>query len=168
VLSPSARHYIETVTSLSEEPPSPIGEDDRDAAVRRLQEAYAEGHISHEHMDEGLDRVLTAEGRGELVSVLDSLPAEKPGSTSTIAAAGGRIRRGGSWRVPRILKVESAFGRVRLDLSRAVIEHPVVDIQLRLGTVPAGPCPRRPSAAAPGSGRCSAGQGRSPVVRQYS
>jgi hypothetical protein len=79
VLSPSARHYIETVTSLSEEPPSPIGEDDRDAAVRRLQEAYAEGHISHEHMDEGLDRVLTAEGRGELVSVLDSLPAEKPG-----------------------------------------------------------------------------------------
>jgi hypothetical protein len=78
--------------------------------------------------------VLTAEGRGELVSVLASLPAEKPGSTSTIAAAGGRIRRGGRWRVPRILKVESAFGRVRLDLSRAVIEHPVVDIQLQLGT----------------------------------
>lgn len=134
MLSPSARHYSETVTSLSEDPPSPISEDDRDTAVRRLQEAYAEGHISHEEMDEGLDRVLTAEGRGELVSVLVSLPAEKPGSTSTIAAAGGRIRRGGTWRVPRILKVESAFGRVRLDLSRAVIEHPVVDIQLQLGT----------------------------------
>jgi hypothetical protein len=38
------------------------------------------------------------------------------------------------WRVPRVLKVESALGRVRLDLSRAVIEHPVVDIELQLGT----------------------------------
>jgi hypothetical protein len=53
---------------------------------------------------------------------------------STIAAAGGRIKRSGAWRVPRILKVESAYGRVRLDLSRAVIEHPVVDIELQLGT----------------------------------
>jgi hypothetical protein len=42
--------------------------------------------------------------------------------------------RRGVWRVPRILKVESAFGRLRLDLSRAVIEHPVVDIELQLGT----------------------------------
>lgn len=36
--------------------------------------------------------------------------------------------------MPRILRVESAFGRVRLDLSHAVIEHPVVDIELHLGT----------------------------------
>ncbi len=36
--------------------------------------------------------------------------------------------------MPRFLKVESAFGSVHLDLSRAVIEHPVVDIELRLGT----------------------------------
>ena len=38
------------------------------------------------------------------------------------------------WRVPRILKAESAFGRVHLDLSRAVIEHAVVDIESQLGT----------------------------------
>ncbi|NEE13484.1 cell wall-active antibiotics response protein, partial [Streptomyces sp. SID7499] len=61
-------------------------------------------------------------------------PAEDPGTTATIAAAGGRITRRGAWRVPRVLKVESAFGRVRLDLSRAVIEYPVVDIELSLGT----------------------------------
>jgi hypothetical protein len=36
--------------------------------------------------------------------------------------------------VPRTLRVESALGRVRLDLSRAVIEHPVVDIVLNVGT----------------------------------
>ncbi|XVQ14164.1 DUF1707 SHOCT-like domain-containing protein [Spirillospora sp. CA-255316] len=113
--------------------PPLISEHDRDTAVTRLQEAYAEGHISHEEMDGRLHRALTATTHSELVSALASLP-EKAGTTSTIAAVGGRIQRRGAWRVPRILKVESALGRVHLDLSRAVIEHPVVDIEVRLGT----------------------------------
>ncbi|GAA5040519.1 hypothetical protein HNP84_007571 [Thermocatellispora tengchongensis] len=111
-----------------------IGDDERDTAVRRLREAYAEGHIPHEELDERLHQVLTAETRGELASALAALPEESAGATSTIAAVGGRIRRRGAWRVPRTLKVESALGRVRLDLSRAVIEHPVIDIELHLGT----------------------------------
>ncbi|MFF7178436.1 DUF1707 domain-containing protein [Streptomyces sp. NPDC008121] len=122
------------MTSLPDSPSSPIGEDARDAAVQRLQEAYAQGHLSHEEMDEGLDRVLTATTRGDLVAATASLPPESAGTTSTIAVAAGRIRRRGAWRVPRTLKVESAFGRVRLDLSRAVFEHPAVDIELLLGT----------------------------------
>ncbi|GHB05543.1 DUF1707 SHOCT-like domain-containing protein [Streptomyces chryseus] len=122
------------MTSLREDPPSLISEDDRDTAVRRLQEAYAEGNIPHEELDERLHQVLTATTRTDLVPPLAALPEEKAGPTSTIAAAGGRIRRRGVWRVPRTLKVESAFGRVHLDLSRAVIEHPVVDIELQLGT----------------------------------
>jgi hypothetical protein len=115
-----------------EDPLSPIGEDDRDTAVNRLQEAYAEGHISHEEMDERLHQVLTVTTHGELVSAMASLPAEKPATTSTITVASGWIRRRGAWRVPRFLKVESAYGKVALDLSRAVIEHPVVDIELQL------------------------------------
>ncbi|MFF1918070.1 DUF1707 domain-containing protein [Streptomyces sp. NPDC058239] len=122
------------MTSLPEGPPSLIGEDDRDTAVQRLQEAYAEGHISHGELDERLHQVLTARTRSEAASPLASLPEENAGTTATIAAAGGRIRRRDAWRVPRILKAESAFGRVHLDLSRAVIEHPVVDIELQLGT----------------------------------
>ncbi|MEY9943472.1 DUF1707 domain-containing protein [Kitasatospora sp. GAS1066B] len=122
------------MTSLPEDPPPRITEDDRDTAVRRLQEAYAEGHLSHEDMDALLQRVLTARTRGDLVPALASLPAEKPGAASTIGAMSGAIRRRGVWRVPRVLRVESAFGRVHLDLSRAVIEHPVVDIELQLGT----------------------------------
>jgi hypothetical protein len=122
------------VTPLPEDPSPLIHEDDRDTAVQRLQEAYAEGHISHEEMDERLHRALTAKTHSDLVPALASLPEEKAGTTSTIAAAGGRIKRRGAWRVPRVLKVESAFGRVHLDLSRAVIEHPVVDIELQLGT----------------------------------
>ncbi|MFE2296149.1 DUF1707 domain-containing protein [Streptomyces sp. NPDC059452] len=111
-----------------------LDEEAREGAVRRLREAYAEEAITHQEMDERLGQVLAATHHGELASVLGALPAEKPDTTSTIAAAGGRIQRRGAWRVPRFLKVESAFGRVRLDLSRAVFEHPVVDIELQLGT----------------------------------
>ncbi|WP_369215570.1 DUF1707 SHOCT-like domain-containing protein [Streptomyces flavofungini] len=122
------------MTSAPENPLSPIEQDAREAAVRRLQEAYAEGHITHAAMDEGLDGVLTAATHADLASVLSSLPREKAPTTSTIAAAGGRIRRRGAWRVPRRLTVESAFGAVHLDLSRAVFEGPEADIELRLGT----------------------------------
>jgi Domain of unknown function (DUF1707) len=114
--------------------PGVVAEDDRDRAVRRVQEAYAGGRISYEEMDERLHQVLTATTHGELVSALASLPEEDAGATATIAAVAGRIRRRGAWRVPRRLTVESAVGRVYLDLSRAVIEYPVVDITLRLGT----------------------------------
>ncbi|MGW7635781.1 DUF1707 SHOCT-like domain-containing protein [Streptomyces decoyicus] len=122
------------MTALPEDQPPVISEDDRDTAVQRLQQAYTEGHLSHEDLDERLHRVLTAKSHSELVSALASLPEEKASTTSTIAAAGGRIKRRGAWRVPRTLKVASAFGSVHLDLSRAVIEHPVVDIELQLGS----------------------------------
>jgi hypothetical protein len=122
------------VPPLPEDPRSLIGDDDRDTAVQRLKDAYAEGHISHEEMDGRLHQVLTAKTQGELARALAPLPAEKAGTTATIGALSGRIRRRGVWRVPRTLKVESAFGRVHLDLSRAVIEHSVVDIELQLGT----------------------------------
>ncbi|MGY3201338.1 DUF1707 SHOCT-like domain-containing protein [Streptomyces sp. TE5632] len=122
------------MTSPQEDPSPLLNEDDRETALQRLQEAYAGQRISHEEMDERLDQVLTARTRSELASAVASLPEEHTGTTSTIAAAGGRIQRLGAWRVPRILKVESAYGRVRLDLSRAVIEYPVLDIELQLGT----------------------------------
>ncbi|MGW2598881.1 DUF1707 SHOCT-like domain-containing protein [Streptomyces klenkii] len=80
------------MTSLPEDLPPLSGEDDRCTAVQRVQQAYAEGHLSHEEMGERLHRALTATTHGELVPVLASLPAEKAGTTATIAAAGGRIR----------------------------------------------------------------------------
>ncbi|MFF8958084.1 DUF1707 domain-containing protein [Streptomyces sp. NPDC014894] len=122
------------MTALPDDRPPLISEDDRDTAVRRLQEAYAEGHLSHEDLDERLHQVLTAGKHSEMASALDSLPAESPVTTSAITAGTGLIKRRGAWRVPRSLKVESAFGRVRLDLSRAVLEHGAVDIELQLGT----------------------------------
>ncbi|TDC58936.1 hypothetical protein E1200_32730, partial [Actinomadura sp. GC306] len=84
-------------------------------------------------MDGLLHQALTAKTHGDLATALASLPEERA-DTSTIAALSGRIRRRGPWRVPRNLKVESAFGGVHLNLARAVIEHPVVDIEPQLTT----------------------------------
>jgi Domain of unknown function (DUF1707) len=111
---------------------SRISENDREAALTRLQEAFADGHISHAEMDDHLQSALTAETQSDLVPILASLPETDAGRTQTLAGRSGRFRRRGAWRVPRVLKIESEFGRVDLDLSRAVIESPVVDIELQL------------------------------------
>lgn len=120
------------MTALPEDPPPLSSGYDRDVAVKCLQEAYAQGRISHQELDKRLHLALTAATHRDLQQALAALPAENAGTTSTIAAAKGRIRRRGAWRVPRTLKVESAYGRVHLDLSRAIIEHPIVDIELHL------------------------------------
>jgi hypothetical protein len=112
--------------------PPPLTEDDREATVTRLQEAFAEGHISHAEMDTHLQAVLTAKTRGDLAPVLASLPDTDTGRTLILAGKSGRFRRRGAWRVPRGLKIESEFGKVDLDFSRAIFDNPVVDIELQL------------------------------------
>lgn len=131
---PGGSHYSEAVTSVPDDRSSLIRSDDRDTAVERVQEAYTSGLISHEDMDQRLHQVLTATTQHDIDGALSGLPAPDAGTTSTISAASGRIRRRGEWLVPRTLKVHSSFGRVHLDLSRAIIKHRVVDIELQLGT----------------------------------
>ena len=109
-----------------------LRDDERNTALQRVQTAYTEGAISHEDMDSRLDQVLTAKTHNEIELAVASLPAEKPDTTATINAASGRLVRRGVWRVPRNLKVVSAFGRVKLDLSQAIIEYPQVDIELQV------------------------------------
>ncbi|MFD8478757.1 DUF1707 domain-containing protein [Kitasatospora sp. NPDC059673] len=123
------------MTSLPDSPQTRVGAAERDAAAERLQQAYAEERITHEEMEQRLQQALTATTRAELDLVTADLPADRPAAadTATLTAGGGRIVRRGAWRVPRFLKVASAFGKIRLDLSHAIIEHPVIDIELGLG-----------------------------------
>src|SRR4029453_447142 len=72
--------------------PSQISEDDREAAVRRLQDAFAEGHISHGEMDDHLQVVLTAKTHGDLVPVIASLPDTDTGRPLTLVGKSGRFR----------------------------------------------------------------------------
>ncbi|MEU4192174.1 DUF1707 domain-containing protein [Kribbella sp. NPDC026611] len=111
-----------------------IREIDREAAVQRVQDAYSDGRLSHDEMDQRLHQVLSATTHNEIDRAIASLPPSDPGRSLRIGAATGRIRRSGAWQVPRRLTVASAFGRVQLDLTRAIFEHHELDIELKLGT----------------------------------
>lgn len=80
-------------------------------------------------MDDHQQAVLTAKTHGDLVPILASLPDIDTGRTVTLAGKSGRFRRRGAWQAPRILKVDSEYGKVDLDPSRAIIEKPAVEIK---------------------------------------
>ncbi|MFI7706871.1 DUF1707 domain-containing protein [Nonomuraea sp. NPDC049480] len=105
-----------------------VSDGDRDSVVDRVQQAYADGRLSSAELDRRLELALTATSRGELEPAVADLPDEAVRLEST----GGRIERTGEWRVPRLLRIDSEYGRVRLDLSRAAIGHPEIHIELWL------------------------------------
>jgi hypothetical protein len=119
-------------TAMSTDGSSPLTEGDRDLVVHRAQEAFATGQISHDDLVAHLDVVLTARTSADLVPVLAVLPVPGAGRTLALTGMNGWFRRDGVWRVPGAITVESEYGKVDLDLSRAIFEEPSVDITLQL------------------------------------
>ncbi|MEU8109173.1 DUF1707 domain-containing protein [Nonomuraea muscovyensis] len=107
---------------------TPLTDTDRDMVVHRLQEAFAQGRLDHGEMDERIERALTATAHSDLVPALAGLPDD----VLHFASTAGDFIRSGDWRVPRVLRIGSKYGKVRLDLSWATIEHPRTDVELRL------------------------------------
>ncbi|WP_049561676.1 DUF1707 SHOCT-like domain-containing protein [Nonomuraea sp. SBT364] len=105
-----------------------VSDDDRDTSVQLLQDSFADGRLTAAELERRLEGALTARSRDDLLAMVSDLPVDvvhlTPGS--------GRIRREGDWRVPRLLRIDSVYDRVRLDLSRALVRHSQVDIELRL------------------------------------
>ncbi|MEU8360247.1 DUF1707 domain-containing protein [Nonomuraea sp. NPDC048882] len=119
-----------------------VSDGDRDRAVELVQQAYADGRLDQEELERRLERALGAGSVQELELVVADLPRHD--EVVRLQSVGGGLKRSGDWNVPRRLHIESAYGRVRLDLSRAVIRHAQVDIELHLAygqatiIVPAG------------------------------
>ncbi|KAA9379016.1 DUF1707 domain-containing protein [Microbispora cellulosiformans] len=109
-----------------------VPEQERDRAVELVQQAYADGRLGPAELERRLELALTATASGELEPVVADLADEAEDEVVHIAANGGLVKRTGDWHVPRRLRVDSEYGRVRLDLSRAHIPHPRIDIELRL------------------------------------
>ncbi|MFC5827390.1 DUF1707 SHOCT-like domain-containing protein [Nonomuraea insulae] len=106
-----------------------VRDEDRDRAVELVQQAYAEGRLGPAELEQRLEQALTAASSQELEPVVADLPEER---AVQIISTGGRVTRVGDWHVPRHLRVESQYGKARLDLSRAHIQHPLIHIELRL------------------------------------
>lgn len=106
-------------------------ESERDIALRRLQDAFAQGQLTSNELDQRLHLALTARDRDQLVAAA-ALPVPFDDRSLAIVARRGTIRRRGPWRVPRVMRIESDYSKVDLDFSRAVFESPTVDLELQL------------------------------------
>ncbi|GAA1757115.1 MULTISPECIES: DUF1707 domain-containing protein [Streptomonospora] len=126
-------------------PPAPrkrVSDAEREQISARLGDAYAEGRLGLEEFDRRSSAAYGAVFDDELLALVADLPA--PGETVAVPAPqpaqaaeaveltseSGTLRRRGEWTVPRVLRIRSLAGSVRLDMSRARIPHPVVDIEL--------------------------------------
>ncbi|WP_109279048.1 DUF1707 SHOCT-like domain-containing protein [Streptomyces orinoci] len=121
------------MASRPKDPNALIDEDDRDRAAQLLKNAYAKGQLTHQQLDQCLEQVLSSQTRGQLDVAVAGLPVQNPDDRFTIATVSGVIFRRGRWRVPEELTVASPLARVYVDLSRAIIEHPVVDLEVLVG-----------------------------------
>ncbi|WP_061290360.1 DUF1707 SHOCT-like domain-containing protein [Herbidospora cretacea] len=104
---------------------------DRETTVRRLQQAFADGRLAPEELEQRVERALTAVSHGDLFFLTTDLP-ERPGEVVTISSKASKITRSGQWRVPRVLRIESAYGHPYLDLSEALVEYPEIVFELHL------------------------------------
>ncbi|WP_185949361.1 DUF1707 domain-containing protein [Microbispora sp. KK1-11] len=80
-----------------------IGDRERDEVTRLLHDAFAQGRITREELDERLDATLSARTAEDLRRVTADLPGAWPGDARTGSAPGGGHwagdpRAGGPWR----------------------------------------------------------------------
>ncbi|MEU3619311.1 DUF1707 domain-containing protein [Streptomyces sp. NPDC006872] len=113
---------------------------DRDRVVDALSVAAGDGRLTAAELDERVEAALTARTVGELAVLTADLPAEagtRAKDLVRIEQQGGSAERGDGWVVPRHLVIESAWGKVTLDFTRAVIGHGTlrIDLDMQGGTL---------------------------------
>ncbi|WP_433337665.1 DUF1707 SHOCT-like domain-containing protein [Spirillospora sp. CA-294931] len=108
---------------------------ERDQVVERLRVAAGDGRLAPEELDERLEIALTARTQGELEALLRDLPdvpSSAPASKDLVRleARGSHLERTGSWAVPRRLEAEVRHGNAVIDLTEAVVSHPVLELDV--------------------------------------
>jgi hypothetical protein len=105
----------------------PVSDEDRDAAVRRLREANAQGRMDLAELRLRSEAIGNAATRGELARITSVLaepsshaPVARPARTWSVAVFGDVTRRG-SWRADRSMTPISLFGDVVLDFRQAAL-----------------------------------------------
>jgi Domain of unknown function (DUF1707) len=116
---------------LPEKPELRISDVDRERAVERLNRAVTEGRLTMSEFDERVAGVLRARTGSEVEPYLADLPAGlRSPEQGQLRAAMSTIKRTGRWVVPRKLSVANKAGSVKLDLTDAVVSHPVIEIAI--------------------------------------
>jgi hypothetical protein len=105
---------------------------ERDAVVQRVQDAFAEGRLDDTEFDQRTRAALTARTHADLDALLADLPAATA-APGTATAVPGRfaitlkssVRRAGRWRVPERYTTVVYKGGGWLDLRAAELSGPV-------------------------------------------
>ncbi|MHB9863176.1 DUF1707 SHOCT-like domain-containing protein [Streptomyces sp. YIM S03343] len=114
---------------------------DRDGVVEVLRVAAGDGRLTADELDERLEAAMTARTLGDLAVLTADLPSAEGAAEAKdvvrICQQGASVLRGDGWVVPRRLEIESEWGDVTLDFTRAMISHDalVVDLDMRGGTL---------------------------------
>jgi hypothetical protein len=111
-----------------------MSDSDREGVLARLSTALGEGRLTLAEFEERVDGVLRARTFGEVQPLVADLPSVAPALVKRdvveLRANAGSIARKGRWIVPKRLVVRSKAGSVKLDMRHAVIDDPVVEIEL--------------------------------------
>jgi Domain of unknown function (DUF1707) len=118
--------------------------EDRDRVVELLRVAAGDGRLTAEELDQRLESALTARTYSELAVLTTDLPVAAGGSATArelaptspaevkdvirIAVTSGSAKRDGHWLVPRRMEVRVNSGSVKLDLRKAEIVVPVMEV----------------------------------------
>src|SRR5580692_9228043 len=117
-----------------------VADADRDRTVTMLREHVVEGRLTLDEFSERMGAALEAKTRGELVAVMADLPTT--GSVPTASPTTATPRKtsrwhiavmsghstGGRWRIGAKTKAVAVMGGCDMDLRRAEIEGPEVEI----------------------------------------
>jgi hypothetical protein len=135
---PSAATRVPEPAAGRSDPAIRASDQDRDAAVHRVQEAFAEGRLDDGEFDERMRAALTARTGADLDRLVADLPATQPGVPTAAGgdkvpgrlaiAVKGSLRRGGRWRVPARVTSVVYKGSGWLDLRAAELTAPVTKI----------------------------------------
>jgi hypothetical protein len=122
---------------LGQPPAIRASDQDRDAVVQRLQQAFAERRLDDDEFDERMRAALTARTSTDLDRLTADLPASQGSAAPAVSGrAPGRwavayknsIRRGGRWRVPERFTPVVYKGSGWIDLRAAELTAPVTTV----------------------------------------
>ena len=120
--------------------------EDRDQIVEQLRDAAGDGRLDSEELEQRVEAALTARTYGQLAALVTDLPASsavrvgpapRVKDVVRIESRNSNTRRDGPWVVPQRIEIQVKQGNVILDLTRAEITRPTVqvDVELRHGNL---------------------------------
>jgi hypothetical protein len=114
--------------------PERASDDDRERAVERLRQASVDGRLDLEELAERTERAQLARTKDELQTITSDLgrasalvPADPERNRVLVSAH----RRNGRWRPAPSSRYTNVCGTVELDLRRAILPGPELDLDIR-------------------------------------